>query len=178
MASSARRRRPNQGSREEKIANRVKSVGIRDEVLEIYGPTPVGKSMLWEVWVEDKNDEMATRFVEETIDGLLVYDTFQQLAVRLNTIQQEMLESLTERQAKAALQGAMISNQRVELIVKLGMAVVGFTVAMAIVGYLAVNNNNASTTWLAAVVIASILSSAGAYVYGKYVSPKVPPIPT
>jgi hypothetical protein len=143
-------------------------------VTEIYGPSQLGESMLWEVWVEDKDGELATRFVEETDDGTRAYDTFQLLAVRLNTLQQTNLATIAQREAERTLQAATISNQRIELIVKLGMAVVGFTVAMAVVGYLAVNNKEGNIPYMAAVVFAGLIASAGAYVYGRYFIPKIP----
>jgi hypothetical protein len=184
------------GSKELAISKCVEDLGIADEVIEIYGPTELADSVVWEVWVSDKDDELATRFVEECSDGKNnVFDTFQQLAVRLNhqhkaTLkaaentewkrQRELAEiqshnafqaaetsnRLIEIQARNAMQAAEISSRRIEQIVKLGMTAFGFVVSMGLVLYLIFTGG--FIAYAAAAVLFSLIASACVWMYGKF----------
>ena len=68
----------------------------------IYGPVKIAGSVIWEVWVAFEDEWMA-RFVEEPETGpVKIYDTFQQLAIRLNDRHLEIMERLKlAEQAKA-----------------------------------------------------------------------------
>ena len=191
------------GSKELAISKCVEDLGIDDEVLEIYGPTELADSVVWEVWVSDKGDELATRFVEECVDGKNnVFDTFQQLAVRLNVQHRATLEKahkaewdrqrqladiqsknalqsseitsrLIELQARNAVQAAEISSRRIEQIVKLGMIAFGFATAMGIAVYLVLTGTS-YIAFGAAGVIFSLIASACVWMYGRFELFRIP----
>jgi hypothetical protein len=132
--------------------------------------------------VKDQEGQLATRFVEECADGKNnVFDTFQQLAVRLNVQHQEMMNKLHEaewartheltvEQGRATLQAANIANKRLEHIVKLGMAIGLGTCAMFVACYLALHSETPNGT-LAVWVICGLVASAGGYIFGKFIAP-------
>lgn len=51
-------------SKELQITQLVEGVGIEDEVFEIYGPTRTAGSIVWDLWVYDKDvvERMEVRF--------------------------------------------------------------------------------------------------------------------
>lgn len=188
MARAAKQGAKPTSSKEREISKCVEQVGIGDEVLEIYGPTQIAGSMVWEVWVQDKYEELATRFVEELAGGgTQVFDTFQQLAVRLNVQHTDVLKrladsewektrQLTELQIKSAAEAAKSSNARIEHLVKLGMAAGGFVVSLGLAVFLAMHSQQLGA-WPAAFVVLCIAASGAYYVYGKFITPKIPSIP-
>jgi hypothetical protein len=164
-------------SKEMAISKCVEDVGIDDTVLEIYGPTQLAESVVWEIWVKDQEGHLATRFVEECADGKNnVFDTFQQLAVRLNAQHQEIMKQLaesqwektrqlTELQLKSSAEASKSSNERIEHLVKLGMALGGFTVSPGLAVFLALHTDQLGA-WPATFVILCIAATGTYFVYG------------
>ena len=173
-------------SKELAISKLVEDVGIGDKVLEIYGPTQVADSLVWEVWVKDRYKELATRFVEELPDDdTKVYDTFQQIAVRLNIRYQQTLsragqaewerqKELIEIQAKHSLQSSDIIARRTDQVGRLSLTGFGFVASILISSYV-IYIQSPYASWAAAYVFISFVANAGRFMLGgKFEGFKIP----
>lgn len=188
---------------EQSVEKAIVERGIKDKVSEIYGPSQLAESVVWEVWVKDRDDEFATRFLEEFSDNRYkIYDTFQGLSVRLNK-QHELAVSaakdiewkrsrdladieaaraaqaaeasnrLIEIQAKSSVQAASLSNARIEHLLKMSMVGGGFFVGLCIATYL-VALDKPYSGWAAGFIFLCLVASAGKWAYGEWVTPELP----
>jgi hypothetical protein len=166
-------------SKEREITAAIKATGLGDSVEEIYGPNKVADSLVWEVWVYDKERELATRFVEEFSSGAkTVYDTFQQIAVRLDSQHSDIIKRLqdaewqkskemAELQSRTALAAVEANTERVTKLVTLAVASVVFI--LAIIGMLCLLAfGTPSNSWTAVTVLGSVIASACWLFYGTY----------
>src|SRR5947209_6897949 len=63
------------------------------------GPAEFGNQMIWEVWVKDKNAEPGARFVVCSPDAKpVIYDSVQELIVRLNFLYYDQLSGIAGRE--------------------------------------------------------------------------------
>lgn len=173
-------------SKELAISQLVEGVGIGDKVLEIYGPTQIADSLVWEVWVKDSYKELATRFVEELPgDETKIYDTFQQIAVRLNIRYQQTLsragqaewerqKELIEIQARHSLQSSDIIARRTDQVGRLSLTGFGFVASILISVYV-IYIQSPYASWAAVYVFISFVANAGRYLLGgKFEGLKIP----
>jgi hypothetical protein len=59
------------------IDQAIKNRGIGDGIIENCGPTIIGDSAIWEVWVKGRDGKLATRFVQERSGAIIeIFDTF------------------------------------------------------------------------------------------------------
>ncbi len=186
MAKTVQRTRGT-SSKEREVQKLVEGTGIGDTVEEIYGPIKVADSLVWELWVYDADDQLATRFVEEFPDGeKTVYDTFQQLAVRLDSQHAEIIKRLqdaewTKTKEMAEIQSTTVAteakaaSERLTSLITLIVASGGFAIGLLTMAYLVVNGGP-YFVWIAAFVLGSVVASACVYFYGKFLAIK-PPVP-
>lgn len=198
-----RSKKPPTSSKEKLVTAAIKSLGGNDDVWEIYGPTTIAEKDVYEVWVEDKEDQLATRFVEETPDGEFIpYETFQQLAVKLAKQHQALLErsraedwarlkELSEMQSREsveqsrqalelarvqgqnALDTAKASSDRVERTVKLCLAAAGFAIVLPLLAYIALTSPS-YWAWAPLFVLLCVMATAAAWAYGDFRTVSIP----
>jgi hypothetical protein len=143
----------------------------------IYGPVKIAGSVIWEVWVAFEDEWMA-RFVEEPETGpVKIYDTFQQLAIRLNDRHLEIMERLklaeqaklfdqTKQQSELAMKMADSSAKRMTTIIRDISTAAAFAISLLAFVYMLVSGAN---VWAATVMFACVLASACAFFYGKFI---------
>jgi hypothetical protein len=188
---------------ERSVEEAIVARGIGDTVYEIYGPSQLAESVVWEIWVKDSSKEFATRFMEEFDDGHYdVYDTFQALSVRLNRQHESVVRNaksvewqrslelaavqakantqateasnrLIEMQGRNAIQAANLANARIEHLVKMSMIGGGFIAGLCMAMYL-IAIDKPYSSWAAGFIFLCLIASAGRWAYGEWVTPKIP----
>lgn len=176
MVKQTSKTKQSASSREREVIALIEGRGIGDKVEEIYGPIRVADSQVWEAWVYNDDDELATRFVEEPAGGSpLVIDTFQQLAVRLDILHEELFKraqeiewrktkEMMEIQAKASVQGASDNRELIKLIVAAAL----FAFALGALVFV-IWNGSGGNQIIAMGAIASVVGSACVLFFGKFI---------
>ena len=164
--------KPREPLNEAAIEKIIEGRGTKDEVEETYGPTKVGEVVLWEVWVTDRDDHWATRFVEVfDDDSSVVYDTFQALAVALN----KRLEAASERRQdlewRRTRELSESQHRNITSLIKLAVGSLAFLTVVGVFSFAFVTRNALATGVL--VVLAGVISSGCWYIFGKYIRPSV-----
>jgi hypothetical protein len=157
---------------ETEVTQIIESRCSKDTVEEVYGPTQTGDVVFWEVWVTDKDEDWATRFIEVFSDGrYAVYDTFQALCVRINLTHHAAIarreEAEWERAQKMAAQQHGNRTQDMKHIV--GAA--AFFIVVLVFAY-AMLRRDTPSAYIAAAVFACLIASACYLFYGKFIEPE------
>ena len=170
-------------SKELLIKQLVEGNGIKDRVFEIYGPLRMAGSIVWELWVYDKDDEIATRFVEEIMGSTpKVHDKFQQLAVEIDIRHEQVLKQafkdewdqkkeLIELQTRRGVVVSQASNERYAAVTPLALASVGVVSAIAVFAVLALRGGD-DGKYAAILMFGTIVASACTFIFGKTIFPK------
>lgn len=188
MTKTERKKTRPTTSKELEITRLVEATGVGDTVEEIYGPTKVADSVVWEVWVYDNDELLATRFVEEFPGGVAkVYDTFQQIAVRLDSQHAEIVmrlqaaewqktKEMVELQLNAASLEAKAASERLTGLITLIVASGVFVISVLIMAYLVVKGGP-YFIWIAAFVLGCVIASACTFFYRQFVILNLPTPP-
>jgi hypothetical protein len=174
------------GTKQLSIEEAVQALKIGDDILKLYGPNELAGTVVWEVWVEDKDEELQTRFVEEAADGTkIVIESFQELAVRINIKYQDTLnqtrkaewerqKEFYEIQSKSTLQSSDILARRTDQVGKLTLTGFGFVASILVAMYV-VYTNSTYAGWAATYVFIAFIANAGRYLLGgKFDSFRIP----
>ena len=140
---------------EAEVRRLIKERNKGDKFEAIYGPVKIAGSVIWEVWVAFEDEWMA-RFVEEPETGpVKIYDTFQQLAIRLNDRHLELMERLrvaeqakifdqTRQQSELALKAADSAAKRMTALIRDISTVAAFAISLLAFVYMLGPNDGSS----------------------------------
>lgn len=164
------------------IDKAVRDRRLGDRVEENCGPTTVGDSIIWEIWVKDKNDQLATRFVQER-GGLVVeiFDTFQSLAIELDKQHRRINETLREAewaktkemvelQSKQTADVAERANSRFTLFITHLMTAGAFLIVLLVFAYLIIWTEYKGYAML---IFGGVAASACIFFYKNFTIPNV-----
>jgi hypothetical protein len=126
----------------------IKERGIGDTIVENCGPTIIGDSAIWEVWVKGRDGKLATRFVQERAGAIVeIFDTFQSLAIELDKQHRSINQTLKDTewtktkemlvlQAQQTAAIAQQSNHRFTMLVTNAITVGAFALVLMVFAYM------------------------------------------
>jgi hypothetical protein len=119
----------------------------------VYGPSGIGKDLVWEVWAYSKSEkEWFTRYAILEGNELVYIDSFGSLAQRING------------------EISRLYTQRLEFYLRVGTLVVAAIAFVATLGtflYLVAKNADASSLILS--VLAGVIASGAALFFGRWI---------
>jgi hypothetical protein len=127
-----------------------------DDLYDAYGPSKLGKKIVWEGFVKDADKEWQARFILVEPDrSYEVYEDFQAFMLEVG----DLYDGLESKRLRERM---MVLMPAVALLVAIGMC-----------AYLVVFKENYSA-WAAAFMFFSIIASACVLYFGTYKQPKFP----
>ncbi|QOG18992.1 hypothetical protein [Bradyrhizobium sp. SEMIA] len=141
----------------------VRASNTHDTIEQNCGPNKLMGVTIWEVWVSDKFDQMATRFVEVDDAGNItqVMQVFEKLVDRFNS---EFGEIQFRREAAKR----DYELKRITVIGTIACALSGFIATLGMFIYLTVHGGE-NSFWPSIVMAASVLVTCGTYLFEKFV---------